>query len=132
MTARVAGENVYLYMQFPKLQSLRPSEEAIELRYKVILVVSIDETLPTVVYKPTGNVCSKHLICSVVFLEASARKMVRMVRAQTKVCRLQISKGGMLPTLAALLAPSSPDLPTPTHLHAPSHPSLQLSVGRTE
>lgn len=46
--------------------------------------MSIDETLPTVVHKPTGDVCSKHSICSVVFLQTSAREMVCMVRAQTE------------------------------------------------
>lgn len=63
---------MYIYtFNFQKENSLRPLEEAIEMRHKVILVVSVDEALPTIVYKPTGNVCSKYGISSVIFLQAS-------------------------------------------------------------
>jgi hypothetical protein len=58
---------VYTY-NIQKYKPLRPFEEAIELRHKVIFVMSIDETFSTVVHKPAGNIGPEHCVCSVVFL----------------------------------------------------------------
>lgn len=124
---------MYIYtFNFQNEKPLRPLEEAIELRHKVILVVSIDETLPTVVYKPTGNIGSKYSICSVIFLQASARKMVRMVRAQTKACQpAYLQRRHALP-LAVLCAPSTTTSACPHPSPFPKSSESGLSFGRTE
>lgn len=76
------GRKGYTY-SFQNYKPLRPLEKAVELRHKIILIMSIDETFPTVVYKPAGNVCSKHDIRPVVLLQASGRKMAHRIREET-------------------------------------------------
>lgn len=66
-TAKRVREKMYIY-NFQNHKPLRPFEKAVELRYEVILVVPVDETFPTVVNKPAGDICSKHNICPVVLL----------------------------------------------------------------
>lgn len=62
----------------------------------------IDETFSTVVHKPTGDLRSKHSVCSVVFLQTPARKMVGMVRTQSKAWSACISGKKKVPSLAVL------------------------------
>lgn len=64
----VGGIQYLCAYNFQNHKALGPFEKAVEVRHKVILVMSIDETLPTVVYKPTGHVGSEHYIRPVVFL----------------------------------------------------------------
>lgn len=77
MTTKVAGEKKTLFFLpriSPAINFLRPSEEAIELRHKVILVIPVDEAFPAVVHKPTGNIRSKHSVCPVILLQAPTRE----------------------------------------------------------
>lgn len=114
MTAEEAGGNVCLYIEFPKLKSfhLRPWEEAVELRHKVLLVVPVDETFPAVVYEPTGNVGPKDAVCPVVFLEASAGERDMGSEGTEQGSSLHVSKGDtplllFAPLLASSLPPNS-------------------------
>lgn len=81
MTTKVAGKKkkklYFLTENFPSYKLLRPSEEAIELRHKVILVMPVNEAFPAVVHKPTGNIRSKHSVRAVVLLQAPARQRER-------------------------------------------------------
>lgn len=65
---------MYAY-SFRDYKPLRPFEKSIEMRHEIILIMSIDETFPAVVYEPAGNVRSEHDIRPVVLLHASAKKM---------------------------------------------------------
>lgn len=105
-----------VHVQFPKPKPLRPFEKAVELRHEIILVMSVDETLPTVVYEPAGNVCSKHYIGPVVFLHASGRKRVRRVREGPTQSRGRAGNGPCSNSVCLsyyFYPPSTPSLPPP-------------------
>ena len=77
MTTKVAGKKkttIFFTENFPSYKLLRPSEEAIELRHKVILVMPVDEAFPAVVHKPAGNIRSKHSVRPVILLQTPARE----------------------------------------------------------
>ena len=84
MTTKVAGKKcIFIHRISPTINFSRPFEKAVELRHKVILVMSVDEAFPTVVHKPTSDVSPKHSVCPVVLLQASARRTIGVVRTQT-------------------------------------------------
>lgn len=123
---------IYAY-NFQNAKPLRPFQEGIELRHKVILVLSIDETFSTVVHKPTGDICSRHLICSVVFLQASAMKMVCMVRAQANAWPTCIPRKEACFSPLLLWCPFwHPVCPQPRSPCCMKHESLQLHCRRAE
>lgn len=114
-------EGSHLHMcNFQNSKPLRPFKKAEELRHKVILVTSIDETLSTVVHKPTGNVCPEHCIRPVVFLQAPARKTVYLVRSHFKAWKLSATRKQDTPAPCYCSASTTVCL-LPTYPCSPSH-----------
>lgn len=129
-TAKVAGKKcVFIHRISPTINFSRPFEKAVELRHKVVLVMSVDEAFPTVVHKPTRNVGPKHSVCPVVLLQASAGRTVGVVRTQTR--RGQPGYLERRHTLPLCFLPPSSTVSANTPVPHPRSPSLPQVIQST-